>query len=83
MQLERVDPNRTLAWRSKDGNWVWAFVLHEHAGRTRLISRNRFRLPTLASRIGMAPMEPASLMMERKMLLGIKRRAEKLYAAGC
>jgi hypothetical protein len=26
----------------------------------------------------MVPMEPASLMMERKMLLGIKQRAERL-----
>ncbi len=80
MRLERVEPNHVLAWRSEDGNWVWTFVLHEQDGTTRLISRNRFRLPTLAARIGMAPMEPASLVMERKMLLGIKRRAEALAA---
>jgi len=35
-------------------------------------------LSTLASRTGMFPMEPGSLVMERKMLLGIKRRAEQL-----
>jgi hypothetical protein len=29
----------------------------------------------------MIPMEPASLGMERKMLQGIKQRAEKLAAA--
>jgi hypothetical protein len=44
---------------------------------TRLISRNRFRLPTLASRLGMLPLESASLVMERKMLYGIKQRAEQ------
>ena len=49
-------------------------------GSTRLISRNRFRLPTLASRLGMLPMEAASLVMERKMLHGIKQRAEQLAA---
>jgi hypothetical protein len=27
----------------------------------------------------MVPMEPASLVMERKMLRGIKQRAERLY----
>ncbi len=80
MRLERVEPERVIAWRSEDGNWVWTFVLEERAGETRLISRNRFRLPTLAARIGMAPMEPASLLMERKMLLGIKQRAESLVA---
>jgi hypothetical protein len=43
-----------------------------------LISRNRFRLSTLVARIGMLPMEPGSLVMERKMLRGIKQRAERL-----
>jgi hypothetical protein len=44
----------------------------------RLISRNRFLDPTLAARIGMLPMEPGSLVMERKMLRGIKERVERL-----
>jgi hypothetical protein len=78
MRLERVEPNRVLAWRSQDGNWVWTFVLEGTEGATRLISRNRFRLPRVVDRVGMVPMELASLLMERKMLLGIKRRAERL-----
>ena len=81
MRLERVEPQRVLAWRSEDGAWVWTFVLEEHDGATRLISRNRFRLPTLRARIGMLPMEPGSLVMESKMLRGLKRRAERLAAA--
>jgi hypothetical protein len=78
MRLERVEPERVLAWRSENGNWVWTFVLRLENGGTRLISRNRFRLPRLIDRIGMVPMEPASLVMERRMLLGIKQRAESL-----
>jgi hypothetical protein len=78
MRIERVEPEHVLAWRSEDGNWVWTFVLQEHDSGTRLISRNRFRLPTLAGRIAMLPMEPGSLLMERKMLRGIKERAERL-----
>jgi len=81
MRLERVEPERVLAWRAEDGNWVWTFVLSERDGRTRLISRNRFRLLTLPARIGMVPMEPGSLVMERKMLLGIKERAERLASS--
>jgi hypothetical protein len=80
MRLERVEPEHLLAWRSEDGNWVWTFVLEPRDGGTRLVSRNRFRLPTLGARIGMLPMEPASLVMERKMLRGIKQRAERLAA---
>jgi hypothetical protein len=78
MRLERVEPQDVLAWRSEDGNWVWTFLLAEHDGTTRLISRNRFRLPRRASRIGKLAMEPLSLVMERRMLRGIKERAERL-----
>jgi hypothetical protein len=78
MRIERVEPEQVLAWRSEDGNWVWTFVLAESDGTTRLISRNRFRLPTFAARIGMLPMEPGSLLMERRMLRGIMERAERL-----
>jgi hypothetical protein len=78
MRIERVEPGHVLAWRSEDGNWVWTFVLAESDGTTRLIGRNRFRLPTLAARMGMLPMEPGSLLMERRMLRGIKERAERL-----
>ena len=81
MHLERLDSLRALAWRSVDGNWVWTFVLKGENGSTLLISRNRFRLPTLAAQLGMLPMEPASLVMERKMLAGIKRRAERLASS--
>ncbi len=80
MRVERVEPQRVLSWRSQDGNWVWTFVLAERDDRTRLISRNRFRLPTLGARIGMLPMEPGSLMMERKMLRGIEQRAERMVS---
>ena len=78
MRIEQVDPGRVLAWRSEDGNWVWTFVLAESDASTRLISRNRYRLPSLTARIGMLPMEPGSLLMEWAMLRGIKERAERL-----
>lgn len=78
MSFKIVEPNHVLATQSTDGSWVWTFVLEEQDGGTRLISRNRFRLPTLKDKIGMIPMEPGSLVMERKMLYGIKQRAERL-----
>jgi hypothetical protein len=81
MSFRIVEPEHVLASQSADGNWVWTFVLDEHDGKTRLISRNRFRLPRIQDRIGMIPMEPGSLVMERKMLRGIRERAERLAAA--
>jgi hypothetical protein len=80
MSFAIVEPEHVLAIRSADGNWVWTFVLTELDGNTRLISRNRFRLPKLKDKVGMIPMEAGSLVMERKMLLGIKQRAERLVA---
>ncbi|MBJ7459147.1 MAG: SRPBCC family protein [Thermoleophilaceae bacterium] len=78
MEISLLDPQRSMAWRSDDGNWVWSFNLIEQDGRTRFISRNRFCLPRTVDRIGMVPMVPGSFVMERKMLLGIKQRAERL-----
>ena len=51
-------------------------------GSTRLISRNRIAMKgaSAGQRLGMLVMEPGSLVMERKMLLGIKERAERLEA---
>lgn len=82
MRVEVLEPERTLVLRSGDGTWVWAFTLDEVDGRTRLVSRNRVAMPepSLGDRIGMAVMEPGSLVMERKMLHGIKQRAERLAA---
>jgi hypothetical protein len=79
MRVEILDPERTLSNRSEPGDWVWTFVLVPQDGTTRLISRNRIALKGAAAgqRLGSLVMEPGSLIMERKMLLGIKRRAER------
>jgi len=79
MRIETLDRERTLSNRSEAGDWVWTFVLVPENGSTRLISRNRIAMKGAAAgqRLGMLVMEPGSLVMERKMLLGIKRRAER------
>ena len=63
-------------------SWIWEFGLYPvGAKRTRLISRNRARVaPTIGRRLFLAALEPAAFLMTRKMLLGIKERAEKLAA---
>jgi len=80
MQVAVLDPERTFAVRFADGNWVWIFALFTEDGQTRLISRNRIASAGSwpARLFTMLVMEPGSLIMERKMLLGIKERAEAL-----
>jgi hypothetical protein len=78
MRVEILDPDRTLAFRSTDGAWVWIFHLETRWLGTRLISRNRIAAGDSWPRrlIERVVMEPGSLVMERRMLLGIKERAE-------
>jgi len=80
MRIERLEPGRVLAMRSTDGTWVWSFVLVGEGASTRFLSRNRFLLTGgyLARLAEMLFIEPGSLVMERKMLVGIKTRAERL-----
>jgi len=80
MRVEILEPERILSNRSEAGDWVWTFALEPENGSTRLISRNRIAMKGAAAgqRLGMLVMEPGSLVMERKMLLGIKQRAERL-----
>src|SRR5215207_1298511 len=79
MRVEILEPERALVNRSEAGDWVWAFVLVPENGSTRLISRNRISMKGAAAgqRLEMLVMEPGSLVMERKMLGGIKERAER------
>ena len=71
-------------FRSEDGTWVWIFALFVENGETRLVSRNRIATPaaSIAGRlVNRWVMEPGSLVMERKMLIGIKQRAEAFAPA--
>jgi hypothetical protein len=79
MRVEILEPERVLSNRSEAGDWAWTFALVPENGSTRLISRNRIAMKGAAAgqRLGMLIMEPGSLVMERKMLLGIKERAER------
>jgi hypothetical protein len=64
---------------------VWSFTLRPGGESTRLISRNRIATQALgrAGRLFYSVfMEPGSLIMERKMLLGIKQRAERTRDSG-
>ena len=77
-----VEPQRALVMSgAADGVlWTWQFELHPlNARLTRLISRNRARVPFgIRAAVFMRLLEPAAFLMTRRMLLGIKRRAEVL-----
>ena len=81
MRVEVLEPERTLTVRFGDGTWVWIFALTPEGEGTRLISRNRISTPgaaPLARLFTLYLMEPGSLVMEVRMLKGIRERAERL-----
>ena len=83
MRVEICDAERTLAFRSEDGAWVWIFHLRPDGAGTRLISRNRITPPggnRAVRALYDVVMAPGSLLMERRMLQGIRQRAEGLSA---
>jgi hypothetical protein len=82
LPVERVDPGRAIVLREQPPQQPWDAVWSFHViplgpGRCRLISRSRSALPRGAARLATWVMEPVTLVMTRKMLLGIKQRAER------
>jgi hypothetical protein len=75
-----IEPNRALVldMRNMGGlDWVWQFGLYPiDEKRTRLISRSRVRAHALWARLLTHVIEPAGFVMTRRMLVGLKERAE-------
>ena len=70
-----------LKYDAHDLAWVWQFgLVPVGPNRTRLISRGTERAPkTVGGWLMMRMMEPAAFIMTRRMLLGVKQRAESLH----
>jgi len=80
IEVMDVIPERAIVLQWVPARSTWTFALYPRDdGTTRLISRNRLRPRNALAWAGMICfMEPGSLIMERKMLQGIRERAEAL-----
>jgi len=82
LQVAAIEPGRVIvlyAGEYTQNGSTWVFFLDElDEGTTRLIARFRFDCkPSLGNMLGYSFfLEPISCLMQRKMLLGIKQRAE-------
>ena len=66
-----------------DIDWVWQFGLYPvDEKRTLLVSRSRVHARTVWAWLLTTVIEPAGFVMTRRMLLGLKQRAEALATAG-
>jgi hypothetical protein len=80
LRVRVVEPERVLGTRTDDGTWAWTWILQPVGDGTRLLSRTRMstRRSRLLSRVATNVVTvPASWVMERKMLLGLRERAER------
>ena len=69
-----LEPASSLLLAYGEDSWTWAWGLYqEKDGSTRLVTRLRTRPPGIVSRLLLDLFE---IVMMRKCLLGIKRRAE-------
>jgi hypothetical protein len=80
LKVDSFAVNRWLLWRKPDSTWVWTLTDIGH-GQTRLVTRVRalydWKKPVGAI-FGVLLMEFGDFAMMRRMLLGIKERAELL-----
>jgi hypothetical protein len=82
LTVTALEPLRALvlSYKARGIEWVWQFGLYPlDNNRTRLVSRSHERIPNTAGGwLLMRIMEPAAFLMSRRMLLGLKERAETL-----
>jgi hypothetical protein len=80
-RVRALRPNRWIL-SGDEGTLTWCLALYRTPdGRTRLVSRWRQDWPiTLATALWILISDPGAFIMERKMLKGIKGRAEELAA---
>ena len=81
--VRELDPQKLMLLEATMPPWTWLFALRScGGGGTRLVVRNR--VSTTGSnplvRLSYVALGPVVFVMERKMLLGIKERAERLHA---
>lgn len=79
LRVRAIERERVLATRTDDGTWAWTWVLEPAGDTTRLVSRTRMatvQQPLPARLATWLLLVPASWAMERRMLLGLRDRAE-------
>jgi hypothetical protein len=84
-RIREIVPNRSLLWEKPHSTWAWKLEPLD-GGRTRLVTRLQDRYswhdaPGNAL-LSLILFEFGDFPMMRKLLLGVKRRAERLAATG-
>jgi hypothetical protein len=79
LRVRAIEPEHVPATLTDDGTWAWTWILEPAGDTTRLLSRPRMatvQQPLPARLATWILLVPASWAMERRMLLGLRDRAE-------
>jgi len=80
LRVKDVEPNRSMTWWDPEGSttWVWGLNPIDQTS-TRMITRVRIRYDWISPTIvPLLALDVGDIIMMRKCMLGIKRRAEAL-----
>jgi hypothetical protein len=81
LRVKELEPERRMLWWDEQGEYSWEWVLEPADGRTRLIQRLRVtRHPWTRRMLYELVAANGDVVMQRKLLRGIKQRAERLAA---
>jgi hypothetical protein len=81
LKVDSFEVNRWLLWRKPDSTWVWTLT-ELGDGKTRLVTRVHALydwMKPASALLGLVLMELGDFAMMRRMLRGIKERAETLH----
>ena len=81
VRVKELEPERRILWWDEKGEYSWEWVLEPADGRTRLIQRLRVtRHPWSRRMLYELVAANGDVVMQRKLLRGVKQRAERLAA---
>jgi hypothetical protein len=81
VRVKELEPDRRMLWWDEQGEYSWEWVLEPADGRTRLLNRLRVtRHPWTPKMLYELVAANGDVVMQRRLLRGIKRRAERLAA---
>ena len=81
VQVKELEPDRRMLWWDVKGEYSWEWLLEPVDGRTRLIQRLRVtRHPWTPKMLYELVAANGDVVMQRKLLRGVKQRAERLAA---
>jgi hypothetical protein len=81
VRVKELEPDRRMLWWDEKGEYSWEWMLEPADGRTRLLNRLRVtKHPWTRKMLYELVAVNGDIVMQRKLLRGIKQRAEHLAA---